>query len=103
MYLLQLVGVKARSRLVENQYLWVVDKGLRQTDTLTITFGKLRDTFVSHKRLYATIGHRRCPVLGHVGMLHTVLDVTGLEVKVGDTARLDLNPLLMKGLDVELR
>ena len=59
--------------------------------------------FVSHKRLYATIGHRRCPVLGHVGMLHTVLDVTGLEVKVGDTARLDLNPLLMKGLDVELR
>jgi len=59
--------------------------------------------FVSRKRLYVNIGKRRCPVLGHVGMLHVVVDVTGLDVSVGDIARLEANPLYIKGLPIEYR
>ena len=55
---------------------------------------------ITRKKLYVTFGHRRCPVLGHVGMLHTVVDVTGLDVKAGDTAILNVNPLDRKGIPV---
>lgn len=59
--------------------------------------------FVTRKKLYVTIAKRRCPVLGHVGMLHTVVDITGLSAAVGDTARLEINPLYVKGLPIEYR
>ncbi|MBE6955366.1 MAG: alanine racemase [Ruminococcaceae bacterium] len=58
---------------------------------------------VTRKKLYVTIENRRCPVLGHVGMLHVVADVTGFDVSVGDIARLEANPLYIKGLGIEYR
>ena len=38
-------------------------------------------------------GHQ-CRVLGHVGTLHTVADITGLECSPGDMARFEVNPLI---------
>ena len=43
---------------------------------------------------YATINGKRVPVLGRVGALHTVLDVTNVEAKAGDYVRFEVNPLI---------
>ncbi len=53
------------------------------------------------KKLYVTIGGKKCPVLGHVGMLHTVCDVTKVDCHLGDVATVDINPLLLKGTEIE--
>ena len=55
------------------------------------------------KALTAEIRGRRYPVRGHVGMLHTAVDVTGSDVRQGDLVRLEINPLQQKGLPVEYR
>ena len=41
-----------------------------------------------------------CRVLGHIGMLHTCVDVTNVPCAVGDPAVFDLKPLLLKGIEV---
>ena len=41
------------------------------------------------------MGASSLPVLGPVGMCATVLDVTGMEVKVGDQVSLAVNPLFV--------
>ena len=55
------------------------------------------------KKLYVRINGALCPVLGHVGMLHTVCDVTKVSCSVGDTAILDINPLLVRGMEIQFR
>ena len=55
------------------------------------------------KAYYVTVNGTRCRVIGHIGMLHTAVDVTGLDCKVGDVGQFDINPLLLKGTDVEFR
>ncbi len=52
------------------------------------------------KAYYVTLNGKRCKVLGHIGMLHTVVDVTNVTCSLGDTATLDINPLLLKGVPV---
>ncbi len=59
---------------------------------------------LTRKAIYVTVGGRRCRVLGHIGMLHTCINVTGVpNVAVGDMVRLEINPLLVKGLPIEYR
>jgi len=56
------------------------------------------------KKIYVTVNGKRCPVLGHVGMLHTVCDVTALSgCKLGDKAILEINPLHVRGMEIEYR
>lgn len=55
------------------------------------------------KALYVTVNGQRCRVLGHVGMVNIVVDVTGLDCKLGDTVVAEINPLLVKGLEIEFR
>lgn len=43
--------------------------------------------------LYVRVGDARARVLGHVGMLHTVIDVTGISCSAGDTVTMDASPL----------
>lgn len=71
----------------------------RRRDCLRQVFGALKK-MVFPRRLYVTVGGKRCPVLGHVGMLHTVCDVTKVTCAVGDRAKLELSPLLMRNMDV---
>ena len=52
------------------------------------------------KKLYVSINGTLCPVLGHVGMLHTVCDITNATCSVGDTAILDINPLQVRGMEI---
>ena len=55
------------------------------------------------KHLYVTVNGKKCRVLGHIGMLHTCVDVTKLQCAVGDTAIFDIKPLLLKGIEVVYR
>lgn len=48
--------------------------------------------------IYITVNGQRARVLGHVGLCHVSVDVTGLDVHNGDTAILDVNPLYLSPL-----
>ncbi|MDL2288959.1 alanine racemase [Oscillospiraceae bacterium OttesenSCG-928-F05] len=48
---------------------------------------------IFRKKLYVRVGKAKARVIGHVGMLHTVCDVTGIDCAAGDEVRLDLSPL----------
>ena len=65
---------------------------------LSLLLGSLRG-----KCYTVTIKGKTYPVRGHIGMLHTAVDVTGSDVRQGDIARLEINPLMQKGLPVEYR
>ena len=56
-----------------------------------------------HKYLYVTVNGQRCKVLGHVGMVHTCIDVSALTCAAGDLVQMDINPLLLKGMEVVYR
>lgn len=59
--------------------------------------------FIFPKKLTVTLGGKKCPVLGHVGMLHTVCDVTKVTCQPGDTAVLEISPVLAREMPVEIR
>ena len=48
--------------------------------------------------IYISIAGHRVRVLGHVGLCHVSCDVTGLDIKNGDAAILDVNPLYLSPL-----
>ena len=52
------------------------------------------------KVLYVQLNSHTCRVLGHVGMVNTVIDVTHCPCQPGDTATVDINPLLLKGMEI---
>jgi alanine racemase len=49
---------------------------------------------ITRKRLYVSINKTQVRVLGHVGMNHTVVDVTDTECAPGDIATFEVNPIL---------
>ena len=55
------------------------------------------------EHLTVRVGDRPARTLGHVGMLHTCVDVTDLPCQLGDLARLEINPLMVKHLPVVYR
>ena len=55
------------------------------------------------KHIYVTVNGKKCRVLGHIGMLHTCVDVTKLQCAIGDTAVFEIKPLLLKGIEVVYR
>lgn len=63
----------------------------------------LLKAWLTRRRLYVRIDGQRCPVCGHVGMLHTAVDVSKLDCHPGAPATLDINPLLQKGMEIEYR
>ena len=56
--------------------------------------------FLQKKALYVTINGKACRVLGHVGMVNMVVDITDCDCGLGDMAHVNINPLLLKGVDV---
>lgn len=74
----------------------------RFRDCLRQALGALK-RMIFGKKIYVTINGKKCPVLGHVGMLHTVVDVTKVNVKTGDKALLEINPLQVRGMEVLYR
>lgn len=57
--------------------------------------------FLRHKALCVSVNGCPCRVLGHVGMINMVIDVTDCYCRTGDLARIDINPLVLKGIPVE--
>ena len=55
------------------------------------------------KKLYVTINGKKCPVLGHVGMLHTAVNVTKVPCKQGDKVVLEINPTQVRGMEIVFR
>ena len=53
-----------------------------------------------HKALYVEVSGQRCPVLGRVGMMSCVIDVSGCGCAEGDEASADINPLMLRGFDI---
>ena len=74
----------------------------RLRDSLAGILHCLRDILVRPKVLVTVNGHK-CRVLGHVGMVNAVVDVTDVDCAVGDKVTAAVNPLTVKGLKVVYR
>ena len=55
------------------------------------------------KNLLVSVNGHKCRVLGHIGMVHTVIDVTDIDCSLGDKVVMQVNPLQVKGLKVHYR
>ncbi|MCM1115776.1 MAG: alanine racemase [Clostridium sp.] len=51
--------------------------------------------YLNKKQMYVKIEDRMYSVIGEIGLSHTAVDITGSDVKVGDTARVDISPLMV--------
>ena len=57
-------------------------------------------TMLFGKAYYVTVNGKRCKVLGHIGMLHTAVDVSSISCSLGTPVRMEINPLMQKGMEV---
>ncbi len=55
------------------------------------------------RRILVEVNGHKCRTLGHVGMVHAVVDVTDIDCAVGDKVIVAINPLAVKGLRVQYR
>lgn len=51
--------------------------------------------FLNKKQMYVRINGRMFHVIGGIGLSHTAVDITGSDVKCGDTASVDISPLMV--------
>ncbi len=58
---------------------------------------------ITGKSLYVTIGSQKCKVLGRIGMVHSVVDITDTDIKIGDRAIINMNPLHQRGIKIIYR
>ncbi len=90
---------------VGNFHGFCVDKGndlCRRRDSLRGILANLK-TFLVPRPKTVMIAGQRCRTLGHIGMLHTVADITDCNCQLGDPVTLEINPLSVKGLPVVWR
>ena len=74
----------------------------RIRDSLRMILRGFKNLLFPHKIIVSVNGHK-CRVLGHVGMVHAVVDVTDIECAVGDKVQAQVNPLTVKGLKIQYR
>lgn len=75
------------------------DDVFRFKDNLRMVLSGLKG-MVKKRSITVTVGKNKCKTLGHVGMLHTVLDVTDKSVSPEDVARIEINPLRVRGMEI---
>jgi len=51
--------------------------------------------YLNKKRMYVRINGEMHFVIGGIGLSHTAVDVTGTDIKAGDTASVDISPLMI--------
>lgn len=71
----------------------------RIRDSLRGMFHHFKNIFTKRSLIVSVNGHK-CRVLGHIGMVHAVIDVTDIECAVGDKVTVQVNPLNVKGLTI---
>jgi len=54
-------------------------------------------------KTFVRINGQKASVLGSVGLLHTIVDVTNIDCTVGDIAVMDVDPVNVKGLPIVYR
>ena len=59
--------------------------------------------FLTHRHVYVTVNGKPARVLGFIGMVQTVCDVTDIPCQVGDPIRVEIGPLKVKDMDVQFR
>ena len=74
----------------------------RARDSLRAMAHYFRQLFFRRSIIVTVNGHK-CRVLGHVGMVHAVVDVTGVDCSLGDRVVAQINPLCVKGLRIHYR
>ncbi len=57
-------------------------------------------SFLTHRFVYVTVNGQKARVLGFIGMVQTIVDVTDIPCQVGDPIRLEIGPLKVKGMEV---
>ena len=50
------------------------------------------------QRLFVKVNGQRAYVVGSIGMMHTIIDVTKIDCTVGDAVLMDVDPVNVKGL-----
>lgn len=83
-------------------YAGVSEDLFRFRDSLRGIFHQFKNLFI-RKWVIVTVNGHKCRVLGHIGMVHAVIDVTGVDCKIGDPVRVNINPLLVKGMKIVYR
>jgi len=68
--------------------------------TLLSRIGGLIGRWSKRNRLSVKIGTERARIMGGIGMNFMVLNVTAADGSTGDTARIDADPRLVKGLEI---
>lgn len=69
----------------------------RFRDVLRYIIGEIRN-FFGRGVITVSVGGKQARVLGHIGMCHVSLDVTGLDIELGAPAVIDINPLHLSPL-----
>ncbi len=69
----------------------------RFRDLVRYLIGEIKN-FMGRGTITVGVGGKEARVLGHVGLCHVSLDVTGMDVKLGDRAVLEVNPLYLSPL-----
>lgn len=59
--------------------------------------------FLKKKAIYVTVNGKPARVLGHIGMVQTICDVTDIPCQVGDPVRIEINPLMVKDMEIQYR
>lgn len=72
----------------------------RRRDSLRLMVKGLKQ-FLFPPKITVSVDGRKCRVLGHVGMLHTVIDVTGTEIREGDVVTMPISPLFVRGMEIQ--
>ncbi len=54
-------------------------------------------------KTYIMISGKSCPMVGAIGSLHCAVDVTGVVCRVGQSVELPINPMHIKGMEVQFR
>lgn len=78
------------------------DDIFRLRDCLRGAFNYVR-AFLKKKAFYIQINGTPARVLGHIGMVQTICDVTGQTVAVGDPIRVEINPLMLHDMEIIYR
>lgn len=67
------------------------------------SMGRYLKYLLQGRCLTVSVGGKSCRVLGHVGMVNLVVDVTGVPCKLGDPVVAQINPLDAKGMEIIYR
>lgn len=74
----------------------------RPRDCIRAILHNIRLLF-SGKALYVQINDHKYRVIGRIGMVHCAVDITDTNIKIGDRASIDINPLVQKGMKILYR